>query len=60
VIGVEVKATASPGPADARHLHWLRSSIGDRFAAGVVLHTGPRPFRLDKQLLALPICSLWT
>ena len=25
---------------DARHLVWLRDQLGDRFAAGVVLHTG--------------------
>lgn len=25
---------------DARHLMWPRDQLGDRFAAGVVLHTG--------------------
>jgi len=24
-----------------------------------VLHTGPRPFRLDESIAALPICALW-
>ena len=60
VIGVEVKASSAPGSDDARHLRWLRESIGDRFAAGVVLHTGPRGFRVDESILALPVCSLWT
>jgi uncharacterized protein len=59
VIGIEVKADAAPGPADARHLRWLRHSIGSRFAAGVVLHTGPRPFALDDGICALPICAFW-
>jgi uncharacterized protein len=59
VIGFEVKADAAPGPVDARHLRWLRESIGSRFAAGVVLHTGSRPFRLDKTISALPICAFW-
>jgi predicted AAA+ superfamily ATPase len=59
VIGIEVKADAAPGPADARHLRWLRDSIGSRFAAGIVLHTGPRPFRLDDTICALPICAFW-
>ncbi|HMG61655.1 MAG TPA: DUF4143 domain-containing protein [Streptosporangiaceae bacterium] len=60
VIGIEVKADAAPGPADARHLRWLRDSIGSRFAAGVVLHTGPRPFALDDAIWALPICAFWS
>jgi uncharacterized protein len=60
VIGIEVKADAAPGPEDARHLRWLRDSIGARFAAGAVLHTGPRSLRIDDSILALPICSLWT
>ena len=59
VIGIEVKADAAPGPADARHLRWLRDSIGSRFAVGIVLHTGPRPFRFDDTICALPICALW-
>ncbi len=58
--GIEVKASAAPGPDDARHLRWLRDSIGDRFLAGAVLHTGPRPFRLDDSILALPLYSLWS
>ena len=59
VIGVEVKAEAAPTRHSARHLRWLRDELGDGFIAGVVLHTGPRPFALDDRLLALPICALW-
>jgi predicted AAA+ superfamily ATPase len=59
VIGIEVKADAAPGHEAARHLRWLRDSIGSRFALGVVLHTGPRPFRVDESIVALPICALW-
>jgi uncharacterized protein len=59
VIGIEVKADAAPGPGDVRHLRWLKDSIGTRFAAGVVLHTGPRAFALDDAICALPICAFW-
>jgi len=59
VIGIEVKADAAPGPDSAAHLRWLRDGVGDRFALGLVLHTGPRPFRLDESIVALPICALW-
>jgi predicted AAA+ superfamily ATPase len=39
VVAVEVKATAAPSASDARHLAWLRDEIGERFVAGIVLHT---------------------
>lgn len=60
VVALEVKATSSPGLADARHLRWLRDELGDRFVAGVVLHTGPRRFDLDDRICAAPIAALWT
>ena len=59
VVGIEVKATAAPVPEDARHLRWLQAVIGPRFVAGVVMHTGPKRFRLGESLYALPICSFW-
>ncbi len=59
VIGVEVKASAAPGPRAARHLVWLRDRLGDRFLAGVVLHTGPRAFSLGERIVAAPISSIW-
>lgn len=59
VIGIEVKASSAPGPADARHLRWFREAAGKRFTCGVVMHTGPRAFRLGDNLLALPISALW-
>ena len=59
VIALEVKATATPGSNDARHLAWLRDSLGDRFLAGAVLHTGPQAFKLAERVFALPICALW-
>jgi predicted AAA+ superfamily ATPase len=59
VVAIEIKATAAPNAADGRHLVWLRGQLGDRFLAGAVLHTGPRPFRLAERVFALPICTLW-
>ncbi|MEX1141463.1 MAG: DUF4143 domain-containing protein [Thermoleophilaceae bacterium] len=59
IVAIEVKATAAATPSDARHLAWLRDRIGDRFRAGAVLHTGPRPYVLGERILALPICVLW-
>ena len=42
VVGIEVKATASPGRNDGKHLAWLRDHLHGKFPLGVVLHTGPQ------------------
>jgi len=60
VIGIEIKATSSPSPHDARHLAWLRDQLGDRFVAGVVLHTGPANYPLGNKITATPISTMWT
>ncbi len=59
LVAVEIKSSAAPTRADARHLEWLRDRLGERFLAGAVLHTGPRPFRLSERIFALPIATLW-
>ncbi|MFQ5505250.1 MAG: ATP-binding protein [Planctomycetota bacterium] len=59
IIGMEIKASASVGPEDAKHLAWLREATGDRFCAGVVFHTGPGIYSVGDRLLAVPICALW-
>jgi predicted AAA+ superfamily ATPase len=59
IVAVEIKSSSAPKRSDARHLEWLREQLGERFLAGAVLHTGPRPFRLAERIYALPICTLW-
>jgi len=59
VIAIEVKASAAPSADDARHLRWLRDELGNRFVRGVVLHTGPRIYRLSEEIIAAPISTLW-
>jgi len=59
VVAIEIKSSAAPQRGDARHLEWLREQLGERFLAGAVLHTGPRPFQLAERIFALPICTLW-
>ncbi len=56
VLAIEIKASAAPTAADAKYLIWMRDRLGDRFLAGAVLHTGPRPFQLAERIFALPIC----
>jgi hypothetical protein len=58
VVAIEIKCSAAPKSDDARHLAWLRDQLGDRFVAGVVFHTGPRPVPLGDRLFALPISAI--
>ncbi len=58
VAGIEVKATATPRPRDARHLAYLRDRLGDRFTLGVVLHTGYQRVVLGDRLVAA-VSTLW-
>ena len=59
LVGIEIKADASPGPDSARHLASLRDRHQATFVAGVVLHTGPRTYSLGDRLVAAPISTLW-
>lgn len=58
-IAIEVKSDAAPRPDAARHLVWLRDSLGDRFVAGLVLHSGQWTFEVAERIVATPISSLW-
>lgn len=60
VVGVEIKAAAAVGEQEARHLVWLRDSLGERFVHGLVLHTGPGLFELGERITAAPISVLWS
>ena len=60
VAAIEITATSAPKKADARHLVWLAEELGDRFLVGLVLHTGPRAFRLSDRIVAVPISAVWT
>lgn len=59
LVAFEVKADAAPGRDAARHLTWLRDRLGERFAHGVVFHTGSGVFELGERIVAVPICALW-
>ncbi|MGH3172030.1 MAG: ATP-binding protein, partial [Trebonia sp.] len=59
VVGIEVKATASPGTDAARHLRWLKGQLGDKFTAGIILHLGTRSSSFGDGIYALPLSALW-
>ena len=59
VVGLEFKAGVAPTTTDARHLFWLRDQLGDAFAAGAVIHTGPGIYELGDRIYAIPLCAIW-
>lgn len=59
VIAVEVKSATTVNQADAKGLRFLRDRLGDRFHAGLLLHTGPLTGQLDHRLWAAPVSALW-
>ena len=59
VAGLEIKASASPGSGDAKHLRWLKAKLGSRMTAGVILHLGNAAGSLGDGIYALPVSALW-
>jgi uncharacterized protein len=60
VVGIEVKAGATVGSEDFRHLATLRDALGKRFVRGVVVHLGRRVLPFGDRLAAWPISALWS
>lgn len=60
VVGIEVKASATPRLRDATGLSFLRDRLGKRFRLGVVLHLGSETLPLGERISAVPLASLWS
>jgi hypothetical protein len=59
VVGVEVKASATPSQDDFKGLAHLRDKLGPRFKAGVVLHAGADTLPFGDRLAAVPVSGIW-
>ena len=59
LVGVEVKASASPAAGDFRGLKALQAEYPERFHRGVVLHLGEQAVPFGDRLHALPVSALW-
>jgi predicted AAA+ superfamily ATPase len=59
IIGVEVRASSTPGQADFVGLRALKDLAGDRFLRGVLLHLGDAVLPFGDRLEAAPVASLW-
>jgi uncharacterized protein len=60
VVGIEVKAGTRVTARDTSGLRAIRDTLGDTFAAGVVLNTGTHAYRADERIYVLPVDRLWT
>jgi hypothetical protein len=49
-----------PPPATSATWQPSANKVGDVFAAGVVLHTGPATVGPGDRLAAVPLCALWS
>lgn len=59
LVGIEIKATASPSAADFRGLRYLQQAVGDRLRCGVVLYAGHEVLPFGPRLWAIPVSALW-
>jgi predicted AAA+ superfamily ATPase len=57
--GIEVKLSATPHRSDFDGLAHLRDTLGPRFRAGVVVHTGAETLPFGERLWAIPAAALW-
>ena len=59
VLGIEVKATSSPGRQSASGLVRLKDRLGSDFLGGAVLYTGTWTFSMSEGIWAVPVPALW-
>ena len=60
IVGIEAKAAATAGRADFHGLRLMRERLGERFAFGALLYTGPATVPFGDRLAAIPLQGLWT
>lgn len=58
VLAIEAKLNAVITKDDTKHLRWLRDQLGDRFADGIVLSTGPVAYRDADGISIVPLALL--
>jgi predicted AAA+ superfamily ATPase len=59
IVGIEVKTSASIDAGHFKGLKALADAAGDRFVRGIVLYSGNAAVPFGKNLIALPMPTLW-
>ncbi|WP_099222405.1 ATP-binding protein [Mycobacterium persicum] len=60
IAAIEIKSAATLRGRDTRWITKLRDKLGKRFAAGLILHTGPQAQPFGDRFAAVPIDVLWS
>ena len=58
MVGMEVKASESVGPDDAKSLSKLKAIAGERFKRGLVIYAGAESVPLGANIWATPVAWL--
>ena len=58
IVGVEVRATSTPGQADFRGLRALKELAGERFVRGIMVHLGDAALPFGERLEVVPAAAL--
>ena len=59
IVGVEIKATATPVARDFAGLRELEETTGKKFQAGIVLSLAPEPVPFGDRLQTMPVSAVW-
>jgi predicted AAA+ superfamily ATPase len=59
VAAIETKAAASVTSSDIRGLELLRTKLGARFKAGIVVYSGEHTLPMTDRIWAVPLSGLW-
>jgi hypothetical protein len=60
IVGIEVKMSHTVNASNFKALRTLQSMLGDRFARGIVLHTGTSTVSFGERLHAMPVSAIWS
>jgi predicted AAA+ superfamily ATPase len=59
LLAIEVKAAHTVVTDDFRHIRFLQKILPEHFVRGIVLYSGERIVKFEKNLFAVPLTALW-
>ncbi len=59
VVGIDLRPTVTLKPSDTDGLRFLKELSGENFKGGVVLYLGSAVEPLDRDIVAMPVSTLW-
>ncbi|WP_120003400.1 ATP-binding protein [Nesterenkonia muleiensis] len=58
VVAIEVKLSGRVSREDLKHLHWLKTKLGNRLTDAIIITTGPAAYRRDDGIGVVPLALL--